>query len=190
MSVRPAVCDYAETRSVRELCERLSAEFWGYTVLSQPTAENFVYLIGCRSTAEVYVKIGCTSSIRRRLSNIQTGCPYPIEVAFAITSEYREEVVGLEHLLHKLLSPHRLRAEWYLVSHEFLAALEELLSKINRGFSFDEVYGLPDFCGPELDGMLHRHSFVFNSLVLPLRRNVLEGAISVESTALARGLFS
>ena len=74
---------------------------------------HYVYLIACRGENKTYVKIGLTSSIQRRLSNIQTGCPHPITHAFVVRSEYREEVEGLEKLLHILLKPECLRAEWY-----------------------------------------------------------------------------
>jgi hypothetical protein len=150
---------------------------------------NVLYLIRCRSRTESYVKIGRTCSLRRRLSNIQTGCPHPIDVAFVITSEYPEEVVGLERLLHKMLRPHRMRAEWYLVSQEFLRALDALLRKVNRGgFSFDEINDMPDYCGPELEIMLHRHEFGFSRLALPFRPNLLKGAKSVSWKGLAAEL--
>ncbi len=75
--------------------------------------KDYVYLISCRSDTKFYVKIGLSSSLLRRLSNIQTGCPHPITHAFVVCSKDREEVEGLERLLHILLKPECLRAEWY-----------------------------------------------------------------------------
>ena len=131
--------------------------------------QHYVYLIACRGQEAVYVKIGLTSSIKRRLANIQTGCPHPIVEAFVILSEYREEVEGLEKLLHILLKPQYLRAEWYLGNDEFFSALEAVLHRVNAGgFSYEEIEALPDFAGPELEVILHRHNFNFRRVMLPL----------------------
>ncbi|RZI86372.1 MAG: GIY-YIG nuclease family protein [Rubrivivax sp.] len=141
--------------------------------------EHYVYLIACRSDTTTYVKVGMTSSIQRRLSNIQTGCPHPITHAFVILSEYLEEVQGLEKLLHQLLAPQCLRAEWYEGNADFFQALDEVLTRINAGgFSWEELLDTPDFVGPEFEIMLHGHQFEFKEVVLPLRKgaDVLEGS--------------
>lgn len=141
--------------------------------------EHYVYLIGCRSRAESYVKIGMTSSIRRRLSNIQTGCPHAITEAFVILSECREEIEGLERLLHTLLEHKRLRAEWYEGTDDFYLALDRVLSRVNAGdFSYEEIEAVPDFYCPELEIMMHGHDFKFRRVRLPLRKgeDVLSGS--------------
>jgi len=94
---------------------------------------HYVYLIACKGENKTYVKIGLTSSVQRRLSNIQTGCPHPITHAFVVRSEYREEVEGLEKLLHMLLEPERLRAEWYEGTRGFFESLDTVLSRVNAG---------------------------------------------------------
>jgi len=64
-----------------------------------------------------------------------------------------------------------------------------VLRKVNRGgFSFDEINDLPDYCGPELEIMLHRHEFEFSRLALPFRPNILKGAKSVSWKGLAAEL--
>ena len=129
-----------------------------------------VYLIACCSETTVYVKIGLTSSIQRRLSNVQTGCPHVITDAFIILSEYREEVEGLEKLLHIILAPQCLRAEWYVGTNDFFLVLEAVLGRVNAGgFSYEEIEELPDFTGPELEIMMHGHDFEFRRVSLPLR---------------------
>jgi Meiotically up-regulated gene 113 len=103
---------------------------------------HYVYLIACRGADKTYVKIGLTSSIQRRLSNIQTGCPHPITHAFVVRSAYREEVEGLEKLLHILLEPECLRGEWYEGTKSFLETLDAVLSRINEGgFTHEELSG-------------------------------------------------
>ncbi|MDR6448110.1 hypothetical protein J2794_004236 [Paraburkholderia terricola] len=132
---------------------------------------HYVYLIACRGESKIYVKLGLTSSIRRRLSNIQTGCPHSITHAFVVRSAYREEVSGLEKLLHVLLEPECLRAEWYEGTKSFFETLDAVLSRINEGgFTHEELLNMPDFVGPEFEIMLHRHEFQFLRIQLPMRK--------------------
>ena len=132
---------------------------------------HYVYLIACKGETKTYVKIGLTSSIQRRLSNIQTGCPHPITHAFVVRSEYREEVKGLEKLLHKLLEPASLRAEWYEGTTSFFETLDAVLSRINAGgFTYEDLLEMRDFVGSEFEIMMHRHDFEFLRVQLPIRR--------------------
>lgn len=127
----------------------------------------FVYLISCNTGSSRPVKIGKTNNLARRLSNIQTGCPYKFTHVFTITSVYHEEVVGLEKLLHQLL-PARLRGEWYDGSETFFCALHRLLEKINSGrFTLEEIDAVSGM--EEAEIMLHRHAFHFAQIDLPLR---------------------
>ncbi|WP_155393667.1 GIY-YIG nuclease family protein [Xanthomonas albilineans] len=149
---------------------------------------HYVYLIACRSESKIYVKIGLTSSIQRRLSNIQTGCPHPITHAFVVRSAYREEVMGLEKLLHALLEPERLRAELYVGTKRFFATLDAVLSRINEGgFTHEELLDMPDFVGSEFEVMLHRHEFQFLRIQLPIRKgsDPIENAQEACSTKIA-----
>lgn len=139
-------------------------------VADRDTGTNYVYLISCHGWGRTHVKIGLTSHLKRRISNIQTGCPFPISHIFAVPSEYREEARGLEKLLHMLLKPQRLRAEWYEGTDQFFAMLNSVLSRINAGgFTYDEILETPDVVGPELEIMMHRHQFSFYELAKPLR---------------------
>jgi hypothetical protein len=36
------------------------------------------------------------------------------------------------------------------------------------GFSYEEIEAFPDFAGPKLEVMLHRHNFNFRRVMLPL----------------------
>jgi hypothetical protein len=153
---------------------------------------HYVYLIACKGETKTYVKIGLTSSIQRRLSNIQTGCPHPITHAFVVRSEYREEVEGLEKLLHMLLEPECLRAEWYEGTASFFETLDAVLSRINAGgFSYEELLEMPDFVGPEFEIMMHRHDFEFLRIQLPMRkgRDPIENARSACAADIAEILL-
>jgi hypothetical protein len=134
---------------------------------------HYVYLVACRGPSETYVKIGQTCNLKRRISEIQTSCPLRIAHAFAIPSDYWEEARGLEKLLHMLLKPERLRGEWYEGSERLFSLLDVVLRHINAGgFSFDELLEMPDFVGPEVEIMLHRHEFCFYAMSLPLTKGV------------------
>jgi hypothetical protein len=157
-----------------------------------PMDEHYVYLIACKGEKQIYVKVGLTSSIQRRLPNIQTGCPHPITHAFVVRSEYREEVEGLEKLMHMLLGPERLRAEWYEGTKSFFETLDVVLSRINAGdFCYEELLEMPDFVGPEFEIMMHRHDFQFLKIQLPIRkdRNPIENAESASAAEIA-GILS
>lgn len=81
----------------------------------------FVYLIACEFKNDILLKIGKTRCIQNRLKAIQTNCPHKISNIFIITSEYEEDIIGLEKLVHKLLFNHscKLNGEWYLGTKEF-----------------------------------------------------------------------
>lgn len=149
---------------------------------------HHVYLIACKGETKTYVKIGLTSSLQGRLCNIQTGCPHPITHAFIVRSEYREEVEGLEKLLHMLLEPERLRAEWYEGTASFFETLDAVLSRINAGgFTYEELLEMPDYVGPQFEIMMHRHDFEFLRIQLPLKkgRDPLESTRSASAADIA-----
>lgn len=150
---------------------------------------SLVYLIACQSPAMTYVKVGRTRGLRRRLFNIQTGCPHWISHVFAILSRYEEEVAGLEGLLHRLLKPSRLRGEWYEGTRSFFAALDHALSWINGGgFTFGDIDSLADAVGEsELEIMLHGHDFQFRQVPLPLPpwRPILCASVEVQPARIA-----
>lgn len=144
---------------------------------------NVVYLIACRSESTTYLKIGKSRSLYQRLMNIKTGCPLPLTHAFIISSEFEEEVIGLEKLLHRLLKTARIRGEWYVGTSHFFKKLTSVLRRINSGgFSYDEINELPDIGAlEELEIMLHSHDFRFRQLIFPLRKSVhaKEGSVSI-----------
>lgn len=149
---------------------------------------HYVYLIACRGESKIYVKLGLTSSIQRRLSNIQTGCPHSITHAFIVRSAHREEVEGLEKLLHVLLEPECLRAEWYEGTKRFFGTLDAVLSRINEGgFTHEELWDMPDFVSSEFEIMLHRHEFQFLRIQLPIRkgRDPIESAQNASPAEIA-----
>lgn len=152
-----------------------------------------VYLVACQAQSTIYVKIGRSRNLRRRLSNIQTGCPHQITDVFVIASEFEEEVDGLERLLRLLLKEDRLRGEWYQGSDRFFGNLDHILVRINAGgFSYDEIYEVSETGhGSELEIMLHKHDFSFKRLPLSPRR-VLQFSnelVDISPSEIAKALF-
>ena len=171
-----------------EAAKRRGRLSWSNREKAVEMDEHYVYLISCEGENKTYVKIGLTSSVQRRLSNIQTGCPHPITHAFVVRSKYREEVEGLEKLLHMLLEPERLRAEWYEGTKRFFETLDAVLSRINAGgFTHEELLEMPDFVGPEFEIMMHRHEFQFLKIQLPIRkgRDPVENAVTACAAQIA-----
>lgn len=141
------------------------------TALPHGAEIHYVYLIACHGPSENYVKIGMTCNLKRRISQIQTGCPFRVAHAFAVPSEYWEEARGLEKLLHMLLRPQRLRGEWYRGNATFFSVLNAVLRRVNSGgFSYEELLEMPDIVGPELEIMIHQHEFCFYELTVPFAR--------------------
>jgi hypothetical protein len=106
---------------------------------------------------------------------------------FCITSDYQEEVMGLEKLLHMKLKKRSERGEWYAASPEFLRAVIRLLRKINSGnFTYEEIEQMPDFCGPELEIMMHRHNFKFYRFRVTSSKEKLKDMLEKVSTAQRR----
>jgi hypothetical protein len=150
-----------------------------------------VYLLACRSPATIYVKVGRTGNLRRRLASIQTGCPHRISDVFVVLSQHPEEVEGLESLLHRLLQSSQLRGEWYEGSEEFFAALDETLTWINTGDrAFEDLQEIADAVSmSELEIILHRHEFQFRWVPLPLRpTTILDASVAVQPQQIAATL--
>ena len=69
-------------------------------------AKGFIYFAVCDVLG--VVKIGYTGDPKTRLSNIQTGCPFPVRLAVTIPGTRIEE-----RLIQKTLHQFRIQREWY-----------------------------------------------------------------------------
>lgn len=73
---------------------------------SKRKPSEFIYVIGCNE----FVKIGIAGNVRKRLSELQVGNPYPLR----LYGHWKAgEAVKEEAALHALLSPHQERGEWF-----------------------------------------------------------------------------
>lgn len=94
-------------------------------------AEQILYLI---SHPHGYIKIGVSSNPLRRLSELQSGSPYELDIiGFAGFSEPEQA----EKALHAEFDAHHVRGEWFDLHHETIAKLVEnggeLLAEIVDG---------------------------------------------------------
>lgn len=90
---------------------------------------KYIYLIGSIETS--LYKIGVTSKkeLKNRLSNIQVGCPYKVEVIDIFPSEYSYKV---EKILHRTMSTNKtdgngvpLHGEWFYLGLEEVYKFQE-----------------------------------------------------------------
>ena len=70
-----------------------------------------IYLLKMINEDKTLYKIGYTTgSVYNRIKNIQTGCPYKIEVADTFTSSYSKII---ETTLHNMFSHKKTHGEWF-----------------------------------------------------------------------------
>ena len=77
---------------------------------------GFVYVIQCQD----FVKFGIADDVRGRLSNMQTGCPFPLKL---LASWPCKDAKNTERRLHKLFRQFHLRGEWFKVPEDLLAVV-------------------------------------------------------------------
>lgn len=101
------------------------------TYLGPPYDSVYVYAIGTADALKV--KIGYTTGrLERRLSEIQVGCPLPLEILW-----WAEAGPGLEEALHRIFARQRLRGEWFELGPERLSMFDALHEEL-----YSENYAL------------------------------------------------
>lgn len=79
----------------------------------KPETEHFIYAIFVDTPDRTLVKLGRASSIRQRVSEIATGCPYPIRHVYSADVIDKYEGGMREAQMHELYADKRLRGEWF-----------------------------------------------------------------------------
>ena len=72
-----------------------------------------VYFIYCGDQQNSPVKIGVTSNIESRISNLQTGNPYVLVCKALIPCEDKGQAYRLESYLHDRFKKKRMNGEWF-----------------------------------------------------------------------------
>lgn len=81
------------------------------------------YLIGSRDLK--YVKIGYSRKLTDRITAIQNSCPFDIEILAIVTSHKPRKT---EKKLHYKFSGYKIRGEWFNLTEEIEAFIEEVNS--------------------------------------------------------------
>lgn len=79
-----------------------------------------VYFVRCGD----FVKIGRATSVRRRILNAQTFCPFPLELVRLEPCATPAESATLEKQFHGQFAAHRYRGEWFHYAGVLRAFLE------------------------------------------------------------------
>ena len=86
--------------------------------------EEVVYLMGRENTD--FVKIGITNDIDRRLSQLKEKYK-DIEILSIYVCEDRKYSANLEKKLHSLLEHKRIQFEWFILKHNEVMAVHEII---------------------------------------------------------------
>jgi predicted GIY-YIG superfamily endonuclease len=86
--------------------------------------EEMVYLMGRENTD--FVKIGITNDVDRRLSQLKEKYK-DIEILSIYVCEDRKYSANLEKKLHNLLEHKRIQFEWFILKHEEVMAVHEVI---------------------------------------------------------------
>lgn len=68
------------------------------------------------------VKIGFTTSIGERMASLATSCPFPVLLLLTITGDLEDEMA-----MHQRFAEDRVNLEWFRVSADLLAFLDDSL---------------------------------------------------------------
>lgn len=90
---------------------------------------HFIYVIGREHGP---VKVGITSSPGSRLSTIQTGCPFKIDILHLRECRDRDHAVEHEASFHDVYSDKRLAGEWFDIEADLA------IEGVDCSFDFDE----------------------------------------------------
>ena len=108
------------------------------------------------------VKIGVASNVRKRVNDLQTGCPWPLRIIAKLHCDSRKNAYALESRFHNLFSYKRMEGEWFWFKNE--PAFHTSIARITEPVT---VVSLP----PWGDDSFNANDALF----LDLHRNVING---------------
>ena len=86
-------------------CQRCSGRENGRKGLdTQANTSKYLYAIRCGE----YFKIGVTDNVERRVKDMESNCPYPIEILYVMDNEQ-----GAEAMYHEIFEYRHHRGEWF-----------------------------------------------------------------------------
>lgn len=103
----------------KEVAKRIINEFmrdygivYSKSIKKIESGVSFVYFIQ-QDCDTKHIKIGKADDVMRRLTELQTGSPYPLMLLHSIKAENSEHAFALESMLHDRLKKYRLSGEWF-----------------------------------------------------------------------------
>ena len=76
-----------------------------------------------------YIKIGRTKSLKQRMNNIQSGCPFRLFFHQGIRTPRDSEV---ESVMHNLIAHVRVRGEWFKPTDADLITIGDFCNETNK----------------------------------------------------------
>lgn len=93
-----------------------------------PMKECYVYMIRSGYGNNKPLKIGMADNPKKRIKELQTGNPYPLNLVLTIRCNSRKHARLVESTLHGQLSGVNVLGEWYKVRHDKLYKVLSALS--------------------------------------------------------------
>lgn len=88
--------------------------------IQHKVGQGYVYIIHCKDTS--YYKIGISKNTpSNRLSNLQSGCPFELEMIYI---KYCDHYGLLERQLHQRYYKYKIRGEWFDLTPSLLLTLK------------------------------------------------------------------
>jgi Meiotically up-regulated gene 113 len=95
------------------------------------TEHVYVYVIG---RAAGPVKVGIASKPWQRIKELQTGCPFNLEILFVHPMLERESAIWCEQKFHKAYEEHRTYGEWFELEAKLaIEGIESILESDRHG---------------------------------------------------------
>jgi predicted GIY-YIG superfamily endonuclease len=70
----------------------------------------YLYVIEANNNGQILYKIGITNDLDKRIKNIRTGNPYPVQYVF---NQEIEQASKIERWLHIQFNKYRMEGEWF-----------------------------------------------------------------------------
>jgi hypothetical protein len=87
---------------------------------------TFVYVIGQSGAGDCFMKVGVADSPYSRLSQLQIGNPYPLDLMFSQRLPSRNAALAVEADAHSILADCHMSGEWFVCHYEdAIAAVRE-----------------------------------------------------------------
>jgi hypothetical protein len=112
---------------------------------------SYVYAFHCKQDGGYY-KVGYTSNLKSRMSQLQTSSPFPIELVCAIRTYYPQT---LEKTLHGHLDDYRVAGEWFQTTEDVIRAAFARYAQnvtLDRWLKFFDLLETKYSYTPVLDG--------------------------------------